>query len=661
MPLTVEKGAKGRFGRQSQHPGICVPIVGLTVPHAAERKTRHLRAARLSAGDESLPGGLAWYPCRVMQRSLRVPLDSPPSAGLSATASAGCVQSFEADVPPMCRRRDVWRGTAHDAREAEAEPLSCRAGVPGSGSSHGGTQGKRCPQRRNMRLHDCIIGRAAVVEGGGGGWDQTFSKDGGMGGRCYCAIAVGECLARMPASAGAARALALARRAIWTALADDAPTLRPAPCAAAPGRRAHGGECNNTSASRSAGRQAACQAASISAPGRPDAPRSPIPVASSSQLSRVSHVSCRRRGQASTLHAVWPLTPLAHPPVPHHHRAPFYTTVTTFILAPLFKVARPPCPAAARPACQSHDNPIPPPRRSAFPSSLTCHTSHKPPPPPAACAQLTPEHRLNIPAHTTCTTTTMFDENFTFSRSPSWASTDTSHTREPSRSVSPCSPTFSLPPPQGYSVTDLAADLDRQRIRPDARICYQSCHSYANTTDDDSAWAIPPSGSDSEGDATYHNSSRRRTASSTTLSLARSRAGPARSYSPTRRAARQSGTRMLCASGAHAKDIAALVARMVSASDQCSVAAPPDSLPRAAAEAEEADDEGYNSAGGEEAASACSSRRNTLSKRNLDYRRALDSRTGTGAAAISKDIRFRGAKDKGHRRHRSSGEKGGVA
>ena len=248
----------------------------------------------------------------------------------------------------------------------------------------------------------------------------------------------------------------------------------------------------------------------------------------------------------------------------------------------------------------------------------------------------------------------MFDDNFsfTFSRSPSWASSNESSTREPSRSVSPCSPISAFPPPlPRYSVTDLAADLDRQRIRPEARIHYQPCDSYANTTDDDSAWDVPPLCSDSEADSTYSGSV---TATSYATGVSRARVTPTRSYSPTRRVQRQSGTRLLCSSQNHAKDIAALVSRMVSSSEQCSVVAPPDVLPSN----EEADDEGYNSGnGGDE--SMTSSRRGTLSsKRSMDFRRA---RKSVGAAAIAKDIRFRGTKDKGHRRQRSSGDKTTVA
>lgn len=275
----------------------------------------------------------------------------------------------------------------------------------------------------------------------------------------------------------------------------------------------------------------------------------------------------------------------------------------------------------------------------------------------------------------------MFDENFTFSRSPSWTSSTSSTTpatREPSRSVSPCSPLSAFPPPpQGYSVTDLAAELDRQRIRPDAQIAYQPCDSYANTTDDDSAWDIPPAAttcSDSEADSTYSGSTRAFSTSTSTTSLSRMRShavAHARSYSPSRRSARQSGTRMLCASSHHAKDIAALVSRMVSSSDQCSVAAPPDSIPRAVCSDEESesaadadDDEGYNSCSPTATAMESFLPSSRRTKRDGEYRRAYDSRSrsgGHGAPAIAKEIRFRGKERShhhlNHRRHRSSGEK----
>ena len=117
---------------------------------------------------------------------------------------------------------------------------------------------------------------------------------------------------------------------------------------------------------------------------------------------------------------------------------------------------------------------------------------------------------------------------------------------------------------------------------------------------------------------------------------------------------------MLCASQHHAKDIAALVSRMVSSSDQCAVVAPPDSLPRNMVSDEEADDEGYTSASAT-SDSAPSSRRGTIAKREFECRRAYDSRRSTGgSAAIAKDVRFR-TRDRSHRRYRSAGEKNSVA
>jgi hypothetical protein len=92
---------------------------------------------------------------------------------------------------------------------------------------------------------------------------------------------------------------------------------------------------------------------------------------------------------------------------------------------------------------------------------------------------------------------------------------------------------------------------------------------------------------------------------------------------------------MLCASQHHAKDIAELVSRMVSSSDQCAVIAPPDALPRNVVSDEEADDEGYTSASAT-SDSPPSSRRGTIAKR-----------------AIAQDIRYR--------RQKTAGEKNSVA
>jgi hypothetical protein len=107
---------------------------------------------------------------------------------------------------------------------------------------------------------------------------------------------------------------------------------------------------------------------------------------------------------------------------------------------------------------------------------------------------------------------------------------------------------------------------------------------------------------------------------------------------------------MLCASQHHAKDIAELVSRMVSSSDQCAVIAPPDALPRNVVSDEEADDEGYTSASAT-SDSPPSSRRGTIAKREFECRRAR--RTTRGSAAIAKDIRYR--------RQKSAGEKNSVA
>jgi hypothetical protein len=153
----------------------------------------------------------------------------------------------------------------------------------------------------------------------------------------------------------------------------------------------------------------------------------------------------------------------------------------------------------------------------------------------------------------------------------------------------------------------------------------------------------------SDDDSTYSGSITTLKSCSITSS-SRSRATPARSYSPISRSQRQSNTRMLCASQHHAKDIAELVSRMVSSSDQCAVIAPPDALPRNVVSDEEADDEGYTSASAT-SDSPPSSRRGTTAKREFECRRAR--RTTRGSAAIAKDIRYR--------RQKSAGEKNSVA
>lgn len=222
----------------------------------------------------------------------------------------------------------------------------------------------------------------------------------------------------------------------------------------------------------------------------------------------------------------------------------------------------------------------------------------------------------------------MFNANFTFDgpRSPSEDSSNAPSTRDTSRSVSPCSPTGPFPPPR-FSVTDLAAQFDQQRIRPDSAICYQSCESYANTDDDDAAWALPPAAEGEELDMPVPS---------------RVRTAPERSYSPGRRLQRQANTRLLC-SASHQDDIASLLSRMVD-NDQCNITTrEPRTSPSAA---RSSDDEGYESTG-------CSSRRTSTVKRGLEYRRASDMRR-TGAS-ICKDARFR-HKDKTHSRQRSGGK-----
>lgn len=218
----------------------------------------------------------------------------------------------------------------------------------------------------------------------------------------------------------------------------------------------------------------------------------------------------------------------------------------------------------------------------------------------------------------------MFNENFTFDgpRSPSTESSNAPSTRDTSRSVSPCSPTGPFPPPR-FSVTDLAAQFDQQRLRHDSQICYQSCESYANT-DDDAGWALPSAGEGEELDMPVPS---------------RARTAPARSYSPGRRMQRQANTRLLC-TASHQDDIASLLSRMID-TNQCNITSR-QSRPSPPASRSE-DDEGYDS-------TECSSRRTSVV--NLKYRRASDMhRTG---ASICKDARFR--KDKAHVRQRSGGK-----
>ena len=220
-------------------------------------------------------------------------------------------------------------------------------------------------------------------------------------------------------------------------------------------------------------------------------------------------------------------------------------------------------------------------------------------------------------------------ENFSFDSPRSPALSDGSNaasTSNTSRSVSPCSTTY---PPPRYSITDLSAQFDQQRIRQDSQICYQSCDSYANS-EDDAGWSLDASSDEGSFPP-----------------VSRSRTFPMRAHSPSRRSARQVNTRLLC-SASHHNDIAALVARMVQSGEQCSVT-PPQSLSRPSSRDQE--DEGYDSS---EEPLASTSRRSSVAtlRRGMDYRRASELRT-TGAC-VSKATRLQ--KDKKHKRLRS-GEK----
>lgn len=211
----------------------------------------------------------------------------------------------------------------------------------------------------------------------------------------------------------------------------------------------------------------------------------------------------------------------------------------------------------------------------------------------------------------------MFDTNFTFD-TPQSPSLDSSHTRDTSRSVSPCSPAAPFPPPR-FSVTDLAAFFASSRLRHDSQICYDPCEAYANT-DDEAGWEIPQ---DDSGSTPFPPT----------------RTMPSRSHSPSRRVQRQVNTRLLC-SAIHTKDIEHLVSRMVDCKEQCEVRS--DSVSQIV----EADDEGYDSP------DANQSRRSSVAvqKTRLDYRRPSDMRA-TGAR-VSKAVRCK--KDQKHRRIRST-------
>ncbi|PPJ49875.1 hypothetical protein CBER1_05022 [Cercospora berteroae] len=231
----------------------------------------------------------------------------------------------------------------------------------------------------------------------------------------------------------------------------------------------------------------------------------------------------------------------------------------------------------------------------------------------------------------------LFDENFTFDtpRSPSLSSDFTLSTRDTSRSVSPCTAdtTTAYPPPR-FSVTDLAVSFASSRLRHDSQICYDSCEAYANMDDDDAGWEIP--GVNEE----Y------------SYPMSRTRTLPQRSHSPTRRMARQVNTRLLC-STAHAKDIEALVSRMVDSKEHCNVVGSSTSSESTKRSVETMnDDEGYDSGSG---LSAATSRRSSLAvqRSRMDYRRTSDLKSA-GGARVSKAVRQK--KDIKHRRVTSEEE-----
>lgn len=215
----------------------------------------------------------------------------------------------------------------------------------------------------------------------------------------------------------------------------------------------------------------------------------------------------------------------------------------------------------------------------------------------------------------------MFDHNFSFDtpRSPSIESSNASSTREPSRSVSPCSAVGPFPPPR-YSVSDLAAQFADQRIQRKSQICYDSCETYANN-DDDAGWQLPEDDVDMQP-------------------ISRSRTFPQRSHSPSQRQQRQVNARLLCSSS-HRQELAALVARMVQSKEQCSVHQI-ESIQAVAVE-----DEGYDSS---EQSTPVHSRRSSIAVQKQQYRRSSDMKS-TGAS-VRKDVRFR--KDRHHSRKRSS-------
>ncbi|TKA78091.1 hypothetical protein B0A55_03278 [Friedmanniomyces simplex] len=234
----------------------------------------------------------------------------------------------------------------------------------------------------------------------------------------------------------------------------------------------------------------------------------------------------------------------------------------------------------------------------------------------------------------------MFDDNFTFdtARSSSPDSSNAPSTRDPSRSVSPCSPVGPLPSTTRFSVTDLAAQLADQRLRTDSRIRYDDCAAYA-AHDDDAGWnlgALPSIEREAGVDSLLPTAV-------PSSACARRSSSSARPLSPSRRAQRQANARLLF-TNSHRRDIAALVSRMVESKEQCSVSSSSsDSLTHTIAE-----DEGDDS--GDDATAAQSRRSSVASGRWGGSRRASDVRSSGGC--VSKSVRFR--RDKALSRVRTS-------
>ncbi|KAF2483285.1 hypothetical protein BDY17DRAFT_324035 [Neohortaea acidophila] len=218
----------------------------------------------------------------------------------------------------------------------------------------------------------------------------------------------------------------------------------------------------------------------------------------------------------------------------------------------------------------------------------------------------------------------MFNANFSFTPRPTRVDSfmNTSNpARSSTRSASPC--TSGAPSPTDFSVTDLAAQFSQQRIQRNAQICYDSCTSYANT-DDDASWSIPPLEA-GNNDALHRVRSY----------------PPPRPHSPSQRAHRQLHTQLLCTTS-HRRDIAALIAGMVDAGEQCCVSplSPEPSSPSA-----DGDDEGYNS-------SDDASRQSSVTTPQYQWYHRRASDLVSSGACVSKGIRMR--KERRYRRVRTA-------